>query len=76
MGHPREGPRPARPNAGVVVRDRFPDKFLDAHEALFAARHDKSGDIRDRNRWSARPSSQPGVDADAVFAEIKQSLAR
>src|SRR6187399_2123553 len=26
--------------AGVVVRDKFPDQFLDVHEALFALRHD------------------------------------
>ena len=26
--------------AGVVVRDRYPERFLDAHVALFAARHD------------------------------------
>jgi hypothetical protein len=33
--------------AGVVVRDRFPDRFLDAHEALFALRHDHGGRLRD-----------------------------
>jgi protein-disulfide isomerase-like protein with CxxC motif len=59
-------------NAGVVVRDRFSDKFLDAHEALFAARHDKSGDIREESVVREALESA-GVDADAVFAEIKQS---
>jgi len=35
--------------AGIVARDRFPERFLDIHEALFAARHDKSLDIRERD---------------------------
>ena len=32
--------------AGVVVRDQYPDRFLDAHVALFAARHDQGLDLR------------------------------
>ncbi len=32
--------------AGVVVRDQYPDRFLDAHMALFAARHDEGLDLR------------------------------
>jgi hypothetical protein len=32
--------------AGVVVRDRYPEHFLDAHVALFAARHDEGLDLR------------------------------
>ncbi len=32
--------------AGVVVRDQYPDRFLDAHIALFAARHDEGLDLR------------------------------
>src|SRR3546814_15224793 len=34
---------------GTVVRDRFPDQFLDAHEALFAAHHDPGGPPRARS---------------------------
>ena len=33
--------------AGVVVRDKFADRFLDVHEALFALRHDDGGQLRD-----------------------------
>jgi hypothetical protein len=58
-------------HAGVVVRDRFPERFLDAHEALFTARHDRSGDIRDSAVVRAALESA-GVDADAVFAELDQ----
>ena len=32
--------------AGVVVRDQYPDRFLDAHVALFSARHDEGLDLR------------------------------
>ena len=32
--------------AGVVVRDQYPARFLDAHVALFAARHDEGLDLR------------------------------
>src|SRR5690606_12629154 len=33
--------------AGVVVRDRFPDRFPDVHLALFALRHDEGRHLRD-----------------------------
>ncbi len=32
---------------GIAVRDHEPDRFLDAHLALFAARHDHGRDLRD-----------------------------
>lgn len=55
--------------AGVVVRDRFPDHFLEVHEALFAARHDRGLDLRD-HEMVAEVLVAAGVDADAVLAEI------
>ena len=55
--------------AGVVVRDRFPDRFLDVHEALFALRHDAGHHLEDDADGRA-VLQQQGVDADAVFAEI------
>jgi DSBA-like thioredoxin domain len=33
--------------SGVVVRDQYPDQFLDAHRALFSARHDEGLDLRE-----------------------------
>ncbi|MDA8291414.1 MAG: DsbA family protein [Actinomycetota bacterium] len=55
--------------AGVVVRDRFPTLFPGAHVALFAARHDHAGDLRDAAviRDALRAAD---VDPDAVFAEL------
>jgi hypothetical protein len=55
--------------AGVVVRDRFPDRFLDAHEALFALRHDEGKHLEDRAEVR-RVLDASGVDADAVLAEV------
>lgn len=69
---PEKAPELLALNAGVVVRDRFPDRFLDAHEALFTARHDKSGDIRTESVVREALESA-GVDADSVFAEIAES---
>ncbi len=55
--------------AGVVVRDQFPDQFLGVHLALFEARHVHALQLKDeavvRDALVAN-----GVDADAVFAAI------
>jgi len=55
--------------AGVVVRDKCPDRFLDVHQALFALRHDQGGQLRDESAVRATLVAQ-GVDADAVLNEI------
>jgi len=55
--------------AGIVVRDQMPDRFLVAHQALFAARHDRSLDLRRRDVLAAVLEGE-GVDADAVLAAI------
>jgi hypothetical protein len=61
--------------AGVVVRDRFPEHFLAVHRSLFAARHDDGGDLRDRN-IVANALSRAGADPDAVLAEVDAGWAR
>jgi DSBA-like thioredoxin domain len=55
--------------AGVVVRDEFPEQFLDTHVALFALRHDEGRHLRDPEEIR-RVLTGNGVDADAVFDEI------
>ncbi|HEX5366744.1 MAG TPA: DsbA family protein [Acidimicrobiales bacterium] len=55
--------------AAVVVRDRFPDRFLDVHEALFALRHDRGRHLEDEGEVRATLSGQ-GIDADAVLDEV------
>jgi hypothetical protein len=60
--------------AGVVVRDRFPDRFLDTHDALFALRHDEGKHLEDPAEVR-RVLEASGVDADQVFAEIDDGSA-
>ena len=55
--------------AGVVVRDKFPDKFLAVHRALFALRHDEGLQLKDEAEVR-RVLEAAGVDANAVFEEI------
>jgi hypothetical protein len=55
--------------AGVVVRDRFPDKFRSVHHSLFSARHDDAGDLRNRD-VVVGALRRGGADADAVLAEV------
>ncbi len=55
--------------AGVVVRDRQPDKFFAVHEALFTARHDQALDLRDRS-IVGKSLDAAGVDGAEVLAEV------
>jgi hypothetical protein len=55
--------------AGVVVRDRVPERFLDVHDALFALRHDHGGHLRDEAAVRA-VLTEVGVDAAGVFEQI------
>jgi hypothetical protein len=55
--------------AGIVVRDRDPERFLDAHWALFRARHDESRDLR-RQEVVAEVLREAGVDADQTLAAV------
>ncbi len=57
--------------AGITVRDRFPDQFLEAHLSLFAIRHDDGKDLRDES-VVREALTRAGVDADAVFHEIEE----
>jgi hypothetical protein len=61
--------------AGLVVRERFPDRFLDVHIGLFAARHDEGRDLREETVVRAVLESN-GVDADEVFAAIAEGWPR
>jgi DSBA-like thioredoxin domain len=56
--------------AGVVVRDEYPEQFLSLHRALFSARHDDALKLDDPHvvRSSLRES---GIDDNAVFERIE-----
>ncbi|MFI0468016.1 DsbA family protein [Saccharopolyspora sp. 5N102] len=60
--------------AGVVVRDEFPDRFPAVHRALFEARHDEGLHLEDR-AVVQRVLADHGVPADAVFARIDDGSA-
>lgn len=55
---------------GLIVRDHHTDAFLDAHEALFATRHDRGLDIKDP-AVIATTLDRIGLDGTAVLAEAK-----
>ena len=54
----------------MVVRDQYPDRFLDAHVALFAARHDEGLDIR-LPEVVGGVLERVGVPGDKVLAEVE-----
>jgi len=55
--------------AGIAVRDKWPELFPAVHRALFAARHDEGRDIREEG-VVRQVLAEVGADADAVFDEI------
>ena len=54
----------------MVVRDQYPAQFLDAHIALFSARHDEGLDLRLPEVVSS-VLDRVGVPGDKVLAEIE-----
>ncbi|GAA4618053.1 DsbA family protein [Saccharopolyspora hordei] len=60
--------------AGVVVRDEYPEQFPAVHRALFAARHDEGLHLEDRSVVE-RVLSAHDVPADAVFERIDSGAA-
>jgi hypothetical protein len=57
--------------AGVVVRDRFPEKFYAVHRDLFAARHDHALKLNEPE-VVRDVLVRHGIDADEVFAAIEE----
>jgi 2-hydroxychromene-2-carboxylate isomerase len=55
--------------AGVVVRDRQPERFRAVHQALFSARHADALDLRDRSIVT-KILDQAGVDGTSVLDEV------
>ena len=60
--------------AGVVVRDRFPDAFPAVHRGLFAARHDEGRHLEDED-VVREVLAGASVDVDAVLATIADGSA-
>ncbi|MEY2432132.1 MAG: hypothetical protein QOC92_1857 [Acidimicrobiaceae bacterium] len=60
--------------AGVVVRDRFAEKFYAVHRDLFAARHDLGLKLNDVD-VVRDVLVRHGIDADEVFGAIEDGTA-
>jgi predicted DsbA family dithiol-disulfide isomerase len=60
--------------SGLVVRERDPEHFLDAHMALFSARHDQALDLRERD-VVARALDSAGLDGAGIVAEAASGWA-
>ena len=60
--------------AGVIARDQYPDRFLDAHVALFAARHDEGLDLR-VPEVVAGVLDGVGLPGDKIVAEVATQAA-
>ena len=58
---------------GVAIRDTQPERFLDAHVALFGIRHDDARDLRD-DGVLRETLAGAGVDVDAAFAEVTNGV--
>ena len=56
-------------SASLVVREERPERFLDVHAGLFAARHDEGQDLRDPTTVLDVLAAS-GVDGDAVLAAV------
>lgn len=54
---------------GIAIRDKQPAAFLDAHLALFTARHDEGLDIREADVLR-KVLEAAGADPDAAFADV------
>jgi len=61
--------------AAIVVRDRFADRFLAVHRALFDARHDQGLDLRLPEVVHGVLAAE-GVDPELVAAEIRAGWPR
>jgi hypothetical protein len=63
--------------AGVVVRDDYPDIFPAVHRALFALRHDQAKQLNDRGEV-AKVLADNGAPADAILdlVDSGQALSR
>jgi len=58
---------------GIAIRDNQPERFLDAHLALFGIRHDEGKSQRDEDVLR-QTLAGAGVDVEAAFAEVASGL--
>ncbi|MBV8160008.1 MAG: DsbA family protein [Acidimicrobiia bacterium] len=66
---PSKAPGLLAMEAGIAVRDRWPEMFPAVQRALFAARHDEGRDIREEDVVRDVLTTS-GADAEDVFTDI------
>lgn len=62
-------------HVGLAVRERYPERVLDVHDSLFAARHDRGLDLRDE-QVVRKVLSELELDADAVLDDVASGTPR
>lgn len=67
--HPEQDSGIVALQAAVAVRDGQPERFIDAHHALFEHRHAAAGNLRHRDVLSTVLAGV-GVDTDAMWTEV------
>lgn len=68
-GDPARRPDLLAMQVGIAVRDRWPERFLSVHRALFAARHDGGKDLRDEDVLRG-VLAEHGVAGTEVMEEV------
>jgi protein-disulfide isomerase-like protein with CxxC motif len=59
----------------VAVRDQFPESFLELHELLFRARHERGNSLSTRAQVD-EVLTEAGLDPGAVFAVVDSEVPR
>ncbi len=55
--------------ASIAIRDTQPERFLDAHDAMFEHRHSAAGDLKSREVLTGVLAAA-GIDTDAAWGEV------
>jgi 2-hydroxychromene-2-carboxylate isomerase len=66
---PERAPDLLAMQVGLAVRERHPERLLDVHDAMFAARHDRGLDLREEE-VVRKLLAELEIDPDAVLADV------
>ncbi len=76
--NPERAPDRLALEVGIAVRDRLPERFLAVHRALFDARHELGGDLRDEGvvRAALQTAGFDAAEVDKVFGFVRDGWPR
>jgi hypothetical protein len=66
---PERAPDLLAMQVGLAVRERHPERLLDVHDAMFAARHDRGLDLREEE-VVRKLLAELEIDPEAVLADV------